>query len=859
MLVLTAQAIRQDGLAVSDDLIHWKKEQEPILVHGRQGELDELHAHKPSVIKKDGVLYHFYCAVRPGHKGDTAVNEDPTVLEKGSRIKRLKRGQNWHTDCRINNSCKGERMKNLTTWIKTIKINKASRKGVFLKILLIFLCCILLPIILLGILWYSDVNRTTRREVIESEQRYMKQIMEESARIQERIAQDLLSILYGASFQTYCSQGRPENMVKLMRDINWIKNSNSTLYSIYLYDDADDRIWDFVLSIKDTAEFYDTAWIDMLEKGVGIQILNIRQNMDSSFAENMNKSKELYYPEKSVLTIATPMLSNCCLIGNIDLRVLGSELESYSYSKGRLVYLLSEESVFYRSSRAAELSEDLKSQEWSGDESFYEYWGDEKVWFACRLGNSDLYYLETYEISDLFGNSMGYGNYVIRITFILLLSLTVLAVFVASRIYRPFDELYTLSENLSANYDVHTESQMLRRVYRSIQKNTEEEKRSQQRQNEFVNSALLNMLFNDNISQETFLSRKQSFGNDGTQHKYYRILLCYMRPADQKLDESRNSRLREVINTYLSARFDGILTEISKECFAVLYAGDSEESINQTQSHLIEIFDELTECRNCFVVSEWFDAEASIREYYLQCINTLQNECFFLKESDEVSLLEYKEEENPGYKNLLKYAPILINCIVQADRENMAAVFLDLEEECTLYHSRKYAQNLCARILGEIDKELKLTCEWGDPIRIVYRTKSLTEMIRHMDAVLEQKMERIQQESQHFESKYYHDALAFIQKNYAKNISITDVADAVGISYVYLSKIFKDYHHGSIRMMDYLNDIRISKACELLTQTNQTLNEIAEKVGYNNVQSLARYFKKYKGMTPGDYRKKQVL
>ncbi|MDO5422284.1 MAG: helix-turn-helix domain-containing protein [Eubacteriales bacterium] len=750
-------------------------------------------------------------------------------------------------------------IKKFTLWIKTPKLNKASRQGIFLKFLLIFLVCILLPVLLLGALWYRDVNRTIRRQIIESEQRCLKQITEESARIQERIAQDLLSVLYGTSFQTYCSQGRPEDLVRLMKDFDWVKNSNSSLYSIYLYDSAEERIWDSASRIQDAEDFYDTTWLDMLEADVGIQILSSRRNMDSSFAENLSESLTLYYPEKAVLTVVTPVVSQARLAGNIDLGKLGGELESYLYNEGKSVYLLSEDAVFYKSSQAAELSEDLKNQAWSGDESFYEYWGGENVWFACRLGTSDLYYLETYKVSDLFASSAGYGNYVIRITFLLLVSLTILAVFVASRIYRPFDELYALSENPPADYDAHTEAQMLGRVYRSIEKNPEEEKRNQQRQNEFVSSSMLNMLFYGNISQETFLGRNQQFRTEDAADKRYRILLCYMRPSGQPMDETRNNRLREVINTYLTARLDGILTEVSQDSFAVLFAGSSEEHIAQTQVRLMEIFDELTECRNCFVASECFGADADIREQYLQCMNTLQNECFFLKEEDEVSLLEPKEEENPGYKNLLKYAPILIRSTVQGERETMTAVLSDLEAECNIYHSRKYAQNLCARILSEIDKELNLTAEGADPIRKVYETKTLPELIAYMNAVLERKIDRLQRDSQPSESKYYQEALTFIQENYAKNINVTDVANAVGISYVYLSKIFKAYHPGDTRMMDYLNDIRITKACDLLTQTNQTLNEIAEQVGYNNVQSFARYFKKYKGMTPGDYRKKQDL
>ena len=68
----------QEGIAYSEDLLHWTKHPDPILRHGGKGEIDEFHAHKPGVITKDGHLYHFYCAVRPGRAGDRACNADPT-------------------------------------------------------------------------------------------------------------------------------------------------------------------------------------------------------------------------------------------------------------------------------------------------------------------------------------------------------------------------------------------------------------------------------------------------------------------------------------------------------------------------------------------------------------------------------------------------------------------------------------------------------------------------------------------------------------------------------------------------------------------------------------------------------------
>jgi len=60
----------QEGFAYSGDLLQWVKHPEPILTVGQAGELDETHAHKATMVYRDGVLYHYYCAVRPSREGD---------------------------------------------------------------------------------------------------------------------------------------------------------------------------------------------------------------------------------------------------------------------------------------------------------------------------------------------------------------------------------------------------------------------------------------------------------------------------------------------------------------------------------------------------------------------------------------------------------------------------------------------------------------------------------------------------------------------------------------------------------------------------------------------------------------------
>ena len=84
---------------------------------------------------------------------------------------------------------------------------------------------------------------------------------------------------------------------------------------------------------------------------------------------------------------------------------------------------------------------------------------------------------------------------------------------------------------------------------------------------------------------------------------------------------------------------------------------------------------------------------------------------------------------------------------------------------------------------------------------------------------------------------------------------IVMIADHMDMNPHYLSKCFKAETGESLR--DYINKYRIDAAKKLLLESNMTMKEIAEKVGFIDNNAFIRVFKKYEGVTPGVYRKTQ--
>lgn len=96
-------------------------------------------------------------------------------------------------------------------------------------------------------------------------------------------------------------------------------------------------------------------------------------------------------------------------------------------------------------------------------------------------------------------------------------------------------------------------------------------------------------------------------------------------------------------------------------------------------------------------------------------------------------------------------------------------------------------------------------------------------------------------------------AKQYIYENYSRDISLNDVSDAVFVSAAYLSRLFKK--NDGMKFIDFLTEVRLEKAKELLGIPNYKVNDICEKIGYKNTNYFIALFQKKNGMTPLEYRK----
>lgn len=118
-----------------------------------------------------------------------------------------------------------------------------------------------------------------------------------------------------------------------------------------------------------------------------------------------------------------------------------------------------------------------------------------------------------------------------------------------------------------------------------------------------------------------------------------------------------------------------------------------------------------------------------------------------------------------------------------------------------------------------------------------YATLSTQTYDQNTDPLLEQRINKV---------------VDYISENYQKDISLEEVSNLLHLSPNFFSRYFrKATGH---RLIEFVNRLRISKACERLERTNDPITNICFEVGYANVANFNRQFRTIKGMTPREYR-----
>lgn len=321
----------------------------------------------------------------------------------------------------------------------------------------------------------------------------------------------------------------------------------------------------------------------------------------------------------------------------------------------------------------------------------------------------------------------------------------------------------------------------------------------------------------------------------------------------QKIEAFLRNYFPETVDIYLKTQAD------TEKIFLV--AGYEEKEKDRIDQLLLEAVNQLQKTMDislCLAVGTAVRGAADLKDSYEKALKALEYKVIL----DEKNLIFYEEikhwDGNSGLtmhpSSLEKYVRNKdvagLDNFLQLSLAEMKDKKMDIRQvhmlcnefiyalEKTIEHvNRDYfiEAPLCDRITGILEYDTVL--ELMELIRLI-----ACDIIDHMNAQTDQSVKE--------------QLLNYVAENcYSPEFSTTAMAEKFHMSPSYLSRCFKTYI--GMNLLDYVTELRINKAKELLLQKDKPIKEVAAEAGYGNVNSFNRRFKQVTDYTPGEWREQK--
>lgn len=221
-------------------------------------------------------------------------------------------------------------------------------------------------------------------------------------------------------------------------------------------------------------------------------------------------------------------------------------------------------------------------------------------------------------------------------------------------------------------------------------------------------------------------------------------------------------------------------------------------------------------------------------------------------------------EENPAVSNPTPFVPRSVEraLVASLEAQDPGGITRGLADLRLLLVSRRdlsfdNVQLILHQIIGAlvtslVENSIDLSRLFGPGVdlhRSLSEFETLEEALGWLESIVQGAVAGLHRNT---DSEYVPAMVRYIRSHSHEDFGVEAVAQAAGLSYSHARKVFEDALGESI--VEYTHALRIEEARTLLAGTGRTLNSIASAVGYNNVLSFHRQFKKVVGVTPGEFR-----
>ena len=234
-----------------------------------------------------------------------------------------------------------------------------------------------------------------------------------------------------------------------------------------------------------------------------------------------------------------------------------------------------------------------------------------------------------------------------------------------------------------------------------------------------------------------------------------------------------------------------------------------------------------------------------------------------MEERREQICFDIKSEDEDIYRHTYQEERRILDAVKEGDVEEAVRLSKDMDAnigrlgESEVEHWRNLtivSATLCARaaIEGGVLPSIAYRIS-GFYINKSTACKDVTQILFYRNHAIEELARQVrEQKGKRHISSYTKQCKDYVYGHYREKIYLDHIADNLGISNSYLSRLFKKETGSSLQ--DFITDVRVEKAANLLRYSEETLPGIAEYVNFPSQSYFGKIFKQKMQMTPKQYR-----
>lgn len=765
--------------------------------------------------------------------------------------------------------------------------NSFKSKNIFIRTFMLLSVSTIIPLITINVIFLNQSKATIKNLATNSSMNLVDKASKAVDLVVKGVNQTIKQLGQSEDIINYIIDpgiGNYNRNNAIINELNSIVSTNDNIHSIYIFSKKENTIINSSGGVYNIDEFYDKEWI----KGYESNFLGIKQLGTRTIEDSMgNKFNCVTYicnlPYLSLSKIGAVVI-------NINEDKIYEIIKSIDFAEeqGGNIYILDkagnvishkDKYILYKNINNPQLMKLIISENQSY--TIQNINGEEIIFSFDTSEYNGWKYIHTIPTYYLFKDSNKISTIIFIITFLFTLSLLSFYYIISKGVYNPIKKLLnaipaSARNNASNNKnEVLDEYEILRYVYDDVMhKNKSLEEILESTKPALKEKLITNLLRGTFNKYDEVYERISYLGIEFGNESFIVIVMQidnYEQFSSRFTEKERNLfkiELISLIESVLCEEFSCICTEIELDKFACIVNSKEKTMLNNEKlSHEMEkikfLIKEKYPFTMTFALGRIYGNIKNIKSSFKEAQKSLKYKLY--KGNDEIidyNDIEETSEELYFYKNEKEKA--LINNIKIGQKDEVFKLLNQLFDEImeNPKTTRMYAHQFFMRIIDSIisiiiEMNIQLDNVFGENHNL-YKELNEKETIsdinnwmHHICSLVVDNVNKINITKSEFNTK---KVIEYITANYDKDISLSDVSKNSNLSSGYLSKIFKDYIGKNFTQ--YLSELRIEKAKELLKETKLTVKEIGFRVGFNNIQTFMRTFKKYEGITPGQFRLK---